>query len=243
VHVPPCSPIDSTKEHRIRLVTWNCCRGTFDSKWQRLLGLQPDLAVLQECATPTATASSTAWFGSNPKQGIAVVAQPPFHVSAEPAREGSRSMFAARVKGPVSFTVVAVWAQLEPTYSEALRRGLTVYRDVLLAGPSILIGDLNSSAAWDDRHGRNDHRELDVALHEEFGLVSAYHMATGEPAGLESRPTHFWRWHEAGPFHLDYCYLPERWCAGLKSVTVGTFEAWAGASDHRPVVVDVTPPG
>jgi endonuclease/exonuclease/phosphatase family metal-dependent hydrolase len=151
-------------------------------------------------------------------------------------------MFAARVLGAVSFTVVAVWAQQEPTYSEALRCGLTVYRDLLAAGPSVLLGDFNSSVAWDTKHGRTDHRELENQLRQEFGLVSAYHAATGEEPGSESRPTHFWRWQEASPFHLDYCYLPETWAPGLRKVIVGSYNDWADASDHRPVIVDVLPP-
>jgi Endonuclease/Exonuclease/phosphatase family. len=151
-------------------------------------------------------------------------------------------MFAARVQGPVTFTAVAVWAQPEPTYSEALRRAVAIYRDLLLSGPCVVLGDLNSSVAWDNRHGRSDHRELERQLREEFGLVSAYHVATGEQPGEESRPTHFWRWHEEAPFHLDYCYLPEQWLAGLISVTVGTYEEWADASDHRPLTVEVVPP-
>ena len=157
-------------------------------------------------------------------------------------RPGTASFFAARVRGPVSFTVLAVWAQREPTYSEALRRGVEVYRDLLLAGPCVIMGDLNSSVAWDDRHRRTDHRRLDAQLSEEFGLVSAYHAATGEGPGQESRPTHFWRWHAGSPFHLDYCYLPKRWLPGLESATVGGYEEWADASDHRPLVVNVSPP-
>jgi endonuclease/exonuclease/phosphatase family metal-dependent hydrolase len=150
-------------------------------------------------------------------------------------------MFAAQVHGPVNFMVVAVWAQPEPTYSEALRRGLAVYRDVLTRGPAVLLGDFNSSAAWDARHGRTDHLDFDAQLREEFGLVSAYHTASGERPGSESRPTHYWRWHEASPYHLDYCYVPESWVPGLTSVTVGSYHDWAELSDHRPVLVEVSP--
>ena len=234
--------LDSSKETPIRLVTWNWCRGRYEAKLSRLRHLRPDVAVLQECARPPRLGSSTVWFGANPRQGVAVIVQPPLHIIPAPVRDGSQSMFAASIRGPVEFTVLAVWAQLEPSYSEALRRGLAVYRDLLLAGPCVLIGDLNSSVAWDARHGRTDHRDLEVLLHQEFGLVSAYHVATGEQPGQESSPTHFWRWQESSPFHLDYCYLPERWLAGLTSVTVGSYEEWADVSDHRPVIVEVSPP-
>ena len=123
-------------------------------------------------------------------------------------------MFPVRVAGPTSFNVLGVWAQADPTYSAALLQGLTLYREFLKSGPSILLGDFNSSVAWDDKHGRTDHRDLEERLRQEFGLVSAYHAATTEPPGAETRPTHFWRWHEASPYHLDYCYIPEAWLVG-----------------------------
>jgi exodeoxyribonuclease III len=234
--------LDSSKETQIRLVTWNCCRGSYDIKLSRLQRLTPDIAVLQECGRPPQEDATVSWFGFNPRQGVAISARAPFRVIAEPIRAGSQSLFAARVRGPVTFTLVAVWAQQEPTYIEALQRGLTLYRDVLLAGPCVLMGDLNSSVAWDTRHGRTDHRDFEARLHREFGLVSAYHAAMGEEPGHESKPTHFWRWREASPFHLDYCYLPETWLPGLTSVTVGSYDEWADASDHRPVTVEVIPP-
>jgi endonuclease/exonuclease/phosphatase family metal-dependent hydrolase len=204
--------------------------------------LGPDVAVLQECGRPLQSDPAVAWFGANPRQGVAILARAPYHIRAESVRSQSQSMFAARVLGPIDFTVVAVWAQQEPSYSEALRRGITVYSDLLANGPCILVGDFNSSVAWDTKHRRADHRELESRLRQEFGLVSAYHAATGEEPGHESRPTHFWRWQEQASFHLDYCYIPEAWLPGLESVAVGSYEDWANSSDHCPVIVDVSPP-
>jgi endonuclease/exonuclease/phosphatase family metal-dependent hydrolase len=181
------------------------------------------------------------WFGTNSRLGITILTSSPFQLIHEGVRPGSASMFAARVQGPISFTLIAVWAQAEPSYSEVLRRGLVVYRDLLLDGPTVLLGDLNSSAAWDAQRGRRDHLELEAQLRQEYGLVSAYHAATGEASGSESQPTHYWRWREQAPFHLDYCYLPEAWLPGLESVTVGTYQDWANVSDHRPVIIDVDP--
>ena len=150
-------------------------------------------------------------------------------------------MYAAHVLGPVNFTLVAVWAQQEPTYTAALRGGVEVYRDLLTTSPCVLLGDFNSSVAWDTQNGHGGHREFEEMLQQEFGLVSAYHAATGERPGQESRPTHFWRWKEASRFHIDYCYLPQSWIAGLERVTIMGYEEWADASDHRPVIVDVVP--
>jgi endonuclease/exonuclease/phosphatase family metal-dependent hydrolase len=103
----------------------------------------------------------------------------------------------------------------------------------------VLLGDLNSSAAWDAQRGRTEHKCFEAQLCQEYGLVSAYHAATGENLAEESQPTHYWRWSEQAPFHLDYCYLPEGWLPGLEGVFVGGYQEWADASDHRPLVVDV----
>jgi endonuclease/exonuclease/phosphatase family metal-dependent hydrolase len=117
-----------------------------------------------------------------------------------------------------------------------------IYRDLLVEGPTVLLGDFNSSVALDDRLGRSDHRTLDTQLRDEFGLVSAYHVSHHEQAGSESRPTHYWRWQETSPYHLDYCYLPQSWVSSIESVAVGSYPVWADASDHRPLIVDVSPP-
>lgn len=113
------------------------------------------------------------------------------------------------------------------------------------AAPPVVIGDFNSSAEWAARHGPPDHHDLDERLRQEFGLVSAYHIAPGEPQGDESKPTHpthYWRWKEASPFHLDYCYIPEAWAPAVTQVTVGTYGEWAETSDPWLLVVDVALP-
>jgi endonuclease/exonuclease/phosphatase family metal-dependent hydrolase len=102
-------------------------------------------------------------------------------------------------------------------------------------------GDFNSSAAWDASYGSTDHRDFDERVRQEFGVMSAYHAATGEPHGQETRPTHYWRWRQSAPFHLDYCHLPESWVRGITQVAGGSYEHWADASDHRPLTVDVSP--
>jgi exodeoxyribonuclease III len=222
-------------------VTWNCSGGPFHKKTQRLTILNADIAVLQECPRPPLQDPSIAWFGTDPRRGVAIFSRSPYSLEPGPVRSGSASFFSARVIGPTSFRILAVWTQLEPSYPKALQRGIRLYRDVLGIGPVVLLGDLNSSVAWDNRHAREDHRALDKQLQQEFGLVSAYHAATGECSGEESQPTHYWQWKESAPFHLDYCYLPEAWLPWLQGVTVGSYLDWRDVSDHRPLVIDVSP--
>jgi hypothetical protein len=74
----------------------------------------------------------------------------------------------------------------------------------------------------------------------ERGLVSLYHVASGEPQGEESRPTFFLHRNPTKPFHLDYMFahasqIPPGW-SGLR---VGDPEDWLPLSDHMPVIVDL----
>jgi endonuclease/exonuclease/phosphatase family metal-dependent hydrolase len=73
---------------------------------------------------------------------------------------------------------------------------------------------------------------------QEFELVSAYHAHHQVAAGAEPHPTHFWRWQQSAPWHIDFCFIPERWVAKVREVPVDGFEEW-GDSDHRPVGVDL----
>ena len=71
------------------------------------------------------------------------------------------------------------------------------------------------------------------------GLVSAYHHHRREPHGRETEPTFYLQWNALKPYHLDYCFLPKTWAPKIRSVDVGSFEAWKGHSDHRPLIVDL----
>lgn len=71
--------------------------------------------------------------------------------------------------------------------------------------------------------------------------MSAYHIFFGEAQGQETRPTYYFYWQKHRPFHIDYCFVPETWATSLQSVEVGSYEGWKQHSDHRPLVVEVSP--
>jgi endonuclease/exonuclease/phosphatase family metal-dependent hydrolase len=90
----------------------------------------------------------------------------------------------------------------------------------------VIMGDFNSNAMWDKkRRPARDHSAMVGAL-SELGLVSSYHHFFGEARGKETRPTHYFRWHEHEPYHLDYCFIPQSWAERLVNVEVGSYEAW-----------------
>jgi hypothetical protein len=229
----------------VRLTTWNCCRGAFEAKAPLLASLRPDVAAIQECARPAAPSEQCLWFGDNPRQGLAVKARGRYRLRALPVHAGApKHFFPVEVSGPLSFTLFAVWAhgrQARP-YVEAALVAVELYRDLISAGPAVLMGDFNSNAIWNADHKPGwSHADL-VARLGDLGLVSAYHHHTREAHGSERTPTYHYHWKRERPFHLDYCFLPKAWAARIQEVAIGSYEDWRPHSDHRPLTVRLAKP-
>jgi len=222
----------------MRLVTWNCGRGLFTPKVDFIASLAADIAVLQEIAQPENPSTPTCcWFGENPQQGVAIIAAPPYTVEPVPQHpDAPRFVYPVSVHGPVSFHLLAVWSQPEPTYVQAVWRGLDCYDTFLREKPAVVIGDFNSNARWDSDNRVVSHTKLVMRLTDDFGLRSSYHQHLGVAHGAELHHTLYWRWQEGQPFHLDYCFAPAAWA--IQCVTVGSYADWKGKSDHRPLTID-----
>ncbi|MEZ4571778.1 MAG: hypothetical protein R2849_15880 [Thermomicrobiales bacterium] len=193
--------------------------------------------------------SGPVWTGENRHKGLAVFGFNGYRV--EPAVEIGwrlRHIMPVHVSGPVDFNLLAVWAfniqggitrkhQIGP-----LRRALSRYATFLRDTPAIVAGDLNHNVYWDRPGWRNNHQGAVDRL-ERLGLVSAYHLLTGEAQGAESTPTLYWRDRtKDGPaYHIDYIFLPRPWVPQIHEFAVGCFEDWCGSglSDHVPLVLDV----
>ena len=154
-----------------------------------------------------------------------------------------------RVRGPEIVNVLAVWAHHGKTSYASAMQGPTQlavhrYRRFLREGPSVVIGDINNHVRWDRPRKVNNHANL-VSQLEALGLVSAYHHFHAVPQGGELHPTLYWRDRtEDGPtYHIDYAFMPRASSHLLRSVTVGTFDAWIGSglSDHVPLAIDFQP--
>ena len=229
----------------MRIVTWNCCRGPTSTKLPLLAPLEPTLSVVQECPRPRSKPTSTLWFGDNPRQGIAVTASRGYHISPLECRAVPRYTVPIQVTGPVTFLLLAVWSQQDPhfRYVKGIIRAVDCYRDLIVAQPTVIVGDFNSNTIWDHKRPNGQNHSGLVRNLAALGLVSAYHHFYGEAHGRESRPTLYLLWKQARPYHIDYCFIPEAWAPFLRSVEVGTYEEWSKVSDHRPLVVDLALPG
>jgi hypothetical protein len=226
----------------MRLITWNCCRGSYAKKAPLLDALRADIAVIQECAKPACESDTCLWVGDNPRQGIAIQAAPPYRLRRLPELDGvPKYVVPISVVGPLEFTLFAVWSKnnVPYRYIESVVKAVEMYRGLIIASPTVLIGDLNSNCIWDSEHPAERNHSALVALLRNLGLASAYHSFHGEAHGCETKPTFYFLWKEDRPYHIDYCFIPESWLNKIRQVEIGEFEKWKAHSDHRPLLVEL----
>ena len=126
-------------------------------------------------------------------------------------------------------------------YVRAASTAIDMYASTFASHPVVMLGDFNSNAIWDTHHPSDLNHSSMVQRLKAHGLVSAYHHFRSEPQGQETEPTFYLHWNEAKPYHIDYCFLPVQWLAGLRHVEIGSYAAWREYSDHRPLLVEVQP--
>lgn len=223
----------------MRLVAWNCCAGPLETKLAAVSTLRADIAVVSECPRLPDRSPRRHWSGDDPRRGVAVLASSRYTLAPLRLRTPlPRWVIPIRVRGPVSFLLLAVWAKNEgrDRYVRGVVRAIRLLRRHIRAGPTVILGDLNSNAIWDDEHPEGWGHSGLVALLDSLGLTSAYHHWHDESHGQERRPTFFEYRHRHRPYHLDYCFLPQAWLPRLTSVRIGGFARWTRWSDHLPLI-------
>jgi len=248
-----------TREDAMKLATWNCHR-RFDTNNGQVAGERPALAVVQECIDPKhvpAVASQRLdWLDCydptrnkrrDPSNGIGVLSWTGLTATRyEGYCDGIRCALPLRITGEQTFNVLAVWNKKMPSqvndlcgYVHMLERMLEVYDTFIREPNTVILGDFNTSAAyeWEQRHKRLTHNGI-VEYLRELKLVSAYHAARGLSQHGGEEPTHRNNDPRARVLHIDYCFIPQDWVGRLESATLAAF----GASDHTPLVVELSDP-
>jgi exodeoxyribonuclease-3 len=241
----------------MRLVVWNC-NMALHRKIDAVLALQPDVAVISECAQPLQLAAKSTsdwfetepvWIGRNPHKGLGVFAFNGVCVALSATYDPKlRYIAPIKITGSARFNMLAVWAQnasagvTRKHQSGPLRRALNRYRPLLTPGPAVIAGDWNSNAIWDKPGWRINHMTK-VRILNDLDIVSAYHAVTGEEHGKETMPTLYWRdRREDGPtYHIDFGFIPRLWVPRISRFEIGTFADWCGngLSDHVPIILDI----
>ena len=247
----------------MRIVVWNCAKA-MHKKFDRLLTLQPDIAVVSECADPEilsrkcdlpAFSAPAIWSGGNPNWtpdmgrdrwlqfGLTVFV---FNGAAgnihSRFNRGLNSMLPVEVTSPRRFNLLAVCSPtgLRKADPGPLRRALEFYRPFLTGEDAVIAGDFNNNINFDAPGRESNHSNARNVL-ESYRLISAYHAKMDEDYGGESQPTHYHRWRHSKNFHIDFIYVPRAWAARDFSLDVGSFDDWTGAglSDHVPLTLDI----
>ncbi len=235
----------------MRIVAWNC-QGGLHNKFEPLLALNPDIAVVSECAKPEILArkcelprfsAPPVWTGGNQNKGLAVF----FFSDAvgtlhSPFNRDLHGIIPVEVTAPWRLNLLAVWGPmgLPKTDPGPLNRALEFYRRFLIERDAVIAGDFNHNVFWDEDGWVRNFSDTITHL-DSLGLASAYHEKTREEHGQESCPTFYFYRKQNKPYHIDYIFMPRAWTEREYGVSVGSFKAWTGAgiSDHTPVVLDI----
>jgi exodeoxyribonuclease-3 len=241
----------------MKIVVWNCNMALQD-KYEHLLALAPDIAVVPECANvdllrkkaPSFSPTSSVWIGDNHNKGLGVFTFGSYSArQSDIYEEDFPHILPVRVEGLTQFNLLAVWACHSHMRSYEQRRGplmraMTAYSSFLREGPTVVAGDFNDNVHWDRPMRLNNHG-VNIDSLTALGLHSAYHRKRDVQQGQELEPTIYWRNRRIdGPrYHIDYCFVPDYWINDGLVVDVGGFQEWVGLglSDHVPLIVDVDP--
>lgn len=226
----------------MRLVTWNCCSGDISGRLAHLAPLQPDLVVLQEVAQPGLPFHDhpVHWRGTTARKGVAITnCNVQFSIAPVPApADLAPRTVAVTVHGPTPFLLVAMWAHPTPNYADNAIAVVRAWRALAPGLPLVVAGDFNVDLGSADQTAK--HRRLSHLLHDDCGLVSAYHAHRQVAYGCDGEvPTYRHLRKAERTWHIDYCFVPAAWTSRLRLAQVVEGEDWLTRSDHSPVVVEV----
>lgn len=222
----------------MRIVSWNC-NGGFRNKYKRIISLEADVYVIQECENPEFCNDSaykefsknSIWTGENNSKGLGVFIRTGLdYINNYWPNYGLRNFISVYINH--EFNLLGVWA-CKPYIEE-----FYVYQNInneSLDENTIIIGDLNSNSIWDKQHGRRNHSTVVKAL-EDKNLLSAYHYMRHEDQGKETEKTFFLYRQPSRAYHIDYCFLaPKR----IVAFDILDKQNWLAYSDHVPIIAEI----
>ena len=233
---------------KLRIVTWNC-NMALRLKFDRLLSLRPDVAVIQECADPDAASKGWRpdctgydWIGFNPDKGLGIFTFGGLTLTRHAGYSETYALYLpVTVAGWCSFNLLGLWAADPRKVPDGATNdpiaALDHYRSFLAAGPAVVAGDFNRLPQQMSVR-RNGPGSSVVDLLAGAGLTNAdFAMsdASGQPA---LRRTHFHQRKFSRGFVVDYIFIPAAATARLSAFEVGDPHDWITWSDHVPLVAE-----
>jgi hypothetical protein len=221
-------------------------------KFDRLLSLRPDVAVVQECADPAASGwrpdcTAFDWIGFNPDKGLGIFTFGGLTLTRSASYAETYALYLpATVTGCCHFNLLGLWAadprKVPAGATNDPVAALQHYRRFLAAGPAVVAGDFNRLPQQMSVR-RSGPGSSVVDMLAGVGLTNAdFAMsdASGQPV---LRRTHFHQRKFSRGFVVDYIFIPTAEAVHLTAFEVGDPHDWITWSDHVPLLAefDLTP--
>lgn len=233
----------------MKIITWNC-NMAFRNKYESILQYKPDILVIQECehleklhfALEKFNPKSAIWHGNNKHKGLGIFSFNDYHLTqAESFDENFEYVFPLIVtKQQKSIHLFAIWAMPHRTNSKGyigqVWRAINFYSESL-NDRTILIGDFNSNAIWDDKRKIGNHTHVVNYLYSK-DIISIYHDKMHCTHGKEKDPTLYLLKKIHKPYHIDYCFSSKSLIQSETTIEIGLYKDWISLSDHMPLIVN-----
>lgn len=222
----------------MKLVSWNC-NGKFREKFKKIVELNADIYIIQECEDPKSYTGTDysffsrnyIWIGENKNKGLGIFAKNNIKIKDNNWESYClRNFISINVNN--SFDLVGVWA-CDPYIEEYY-----IYQNININnynGNTIVIGDFNSNKIWDKKHNKRNHTNVVNEL-KKINLVSAYHYFFEEEQGEEKQNTFYLYRHLDKGYHIDHCFIKKE---RIKKYQILFDDKWLKYSDHIPIMLEI----
>lgn len=232
---------------KLRIVTWNCNMG-LRLKFDRLLSLRPDVAIVQECADPDGAKSwrpacaAYDWIGFNPDKGLGIFTFGGLALTRHPSYSEQFALYLpVTVTGGCVFNVLGLWVAAPHTTPAGATNdplaALRHYRPFFTQGPAVVVGDFNRlPQQMTARRGSSGSSVVDLLTGAGLTNADTVMSAASDQAALQR--THFHQRKFSRGFVVDYLFIPNNWADHLLAFEVCDPHDWITWSDHVPLVAE-----
>lgn len=220
-------------------------------KFDRLLSLRPDVAIIQECASPERDAarhwqpscSDRDWIGFNADKGLGVFTFGGLRIRRDPAYTDAFSLYLpVQIWGRCRFNLLGAWMadarKIPPGATNDPLAAIRAYRRFLSSAPSVVAGDFNLLPQQCSHRATGPAGDSLVDWLARVGLQNADDLPIAGAPAHPLRRTHYHQRKPGRGFVVDYIFVPRRERARLSAFEVCEPHGWIQWSDHVPLVAE-----
>ena len=234
----------------MRVISWNC-QGGYKKKIDKILELNPDIVVIQECEVLERLRAfckekiplKSFWFGGfYPHRGVGVFFYKDYQILSMEKNISIEFIAPMKIMNNFEFYLFAIWAMAPMgkdkgrSYTYQIEKVVTKYENILKNNLSILIGDYNSPHI-EEPVEKSEFKVVEWFKKQE--IFSVYHEYFKKGYGEHNQHTFYQHKNIEFKHMLDYCFASKSIIERISNVEVGKYEGWIEFSDHCPLIVDI----